>query len=203
MSSAWLDTPLEIYEAHVGLEQVGQAAAIRNTIAAAVRDFSPASLLYLGCAGGNGLEDVPHGTRIIGVDFQQSYLAVAEQRWRDHPAVWVHHDLNQPLPEWIEADLGFAALVLEYLDDVETLLRNLRVKRLVAMILETREGAPAVTDSPYREALLPVGREFRYLSRDRFVEVAGLAGFVLEQESETPLPGGKFFSSLTLARRLR
>ena len=79
MSSAWLNTELEIYESHVALDTVGQAAAIREAIQEATRSIKPKSFLYLGCAGGNGLETLD-GTRVVGLDLNEAYLAKARER---------------------------------------------------------------------------------------------------------------------------
>ncbi len=80
MSSSWLDTPLDIYERHVELPHVGQAEAIREILAEALARHSPGSLLYLGCAGGNGL-DVACGLRVLGLELNQKYVEVARTRY--------------------------------------------------------------------------------------------------------------------------
>lgn len=201
MTSAWLDTELETYERHVELDTVGQAAAIRAAIRLAAMTHQPKSFLYLGCAGGNGLEALG-SARILGLDFNEAYLAKARERWGRE---FVQCDLNKHIPGDATFDLAFGALIFEYIEDLEGLIRRLarRVNgHLVALILATRENAPTVSESPYREALLPVGQEFRYLSVEAFIETAVAAGFVLEQRNEIPLPAGKYFVSITLQRRL-
>jgi SAM-dependent methyltransferase len=205
MKSAWLSTELEIYEKHVELETVGQAAAIRTAIQNAVEEYAPGNFLYLGCAGGNGL-DALAGTRVLGLDLNEGYLEVARKRYGQisgmHFEQW---DLNRGLPPGAIFELAFGALVFEYIEDLTGLMRGLSKRingQLVALILATRENAPAVAESPYREALQPVGSEFRYLSVEGFVELAVECGFVLERREEIPLPAGKHFVSITLKRRL-
>lgn len=205
MKSAWLSTELETYERHVELESVGQAAAIREAIAGAVSRYNPESFLYLGCAGGNGLESIGEA-KVLGFDLNEDYLAMARERWNHLPgAQFICCDLNGELPKMGTFDLAFGALVFEYISDLCGLIRQLSCcvhGRLVVLLLATREGAPAVSDSPYREALQAVGREFRFLSAERFIESAVAAGFVLELRDEIPLPAGKHFVSITLQRRL-
>ena len=202
MSSAWLSTELEIYENHVALETVGQAAAIREAIREANESLQPASFLYLGCAGGNGLEAL-HSARVVGLDLNDAYLAKARERWP--AAELIQCDLNQTLPGIGSFDLAFGALVFEYIDNLTGLMQQLAAYvdgHLVVLLLATREGAPAVADSPYKERLQPVGREFRYLSTENFIETATTAGFEVMEQKEIALPAGKYFISIKLRRRL-
>lgn len=205
MKSAWLSTELEIYERHVELETVGQAAAIRGAIRDAVTTYAPGNFLYLGCAGGNGLEALGN-TRVLGLDLNEAYLEKARSRYGSFSGMqFTQCDLNRGIPSSATFDLAFGALVLEYIEDLAGLMQELAKRvngRLVALILATRENAPAVAESPYREALQPVGREFRYLSVEGFLELATETGFVLERKEEIPLPAGKHFVSITLKRRL-
>ncbi len=202
MSSAWLNTELEIYESHVALETVGQAAAIREAIKEATEILKPQSFLYLGCAGGNGLEAFST-QRVVGLDLNETYLVRARERWP--AAELIQCDLNHALPNVGSFDLAFGALVFEYIENLQELLDQLSEcvsGHLVVLILATREGAPAVSDSPYRQMLQPVGSEFRYLPIESFLDTARSARFDVIEQKEIPLPAGKYFVSITLGRRL-
>ena len=137
--------------------------------------------------------------RIVGVDLNPGYLETAAQRYPS--AEFLRWDLNDGAPHITPVDLIFGALVLEYVADVEALMRGLAVRVnpggvMVALLLGTRGDAPAVLPSPYRAALAGVGAEYRGISRDGFVAMA--AGWHLESEREIALPSGKYFSELTL-----
>jgi SAM-dependent methyltransferase len=203
MSSAWLSTSLDTYEKHVALETVGQAAAIRAAIAEAVAVRQPRRFLYLGCAGGNGLEALGKA-EVVGVDLNAEYLAKAAERWgTEHE--WICCDLNAGLPECGSFELAFGALVFEYVVELEGLLRRLQEcvrGELVVLLLGTREGAPAVAESPYRQQLMAVGQEFRYLDVGAFVELAERVGFRCGALTEVALPAGKYFTSIRLESQL-
>jgi ubiquinone/menaquinone biosynthesis C-methylase UbiE len=205
MSSAWLNTDLEAYESHIEFESVGQGAAIRRAIAAFLSEHNPASFLYLGCAGGNGLE-AARQCRLLAVDLNASYIERARQRWPEFAAdqfvVW---DLNEGIPGEDTFEAAFGALLFEYIADVPLLLERLAARvrgRLLVLVLATRENAPAVVESPYRKLLEPVGREFRYLSAEQFVREAEKCGLGLERIGEIPLPSGKHFVSILFRTRL-
>lgn len=200
MSSAWASTPLDIYEAHINLPQVGQAAAIRASLAEAVSRYTPQSLLYLGAAGGNGLEALPPNTRVEAVDLNPGYLATTLQRFPQLALNAHAADLNHGLPAFTPVHLTFAALVLEYIHTLPALLESLLplTTHFRVLLLGTRSAAPAVVDSPYREALTPVGSEFRYLSPEDFLTLATSYGWQHLSTTETPLPAGKHFTTIDL-----
>ncbi len=199
MAKAWLGVELSDYERHVELEHVGQAAAIRECLAKAIGESRAKSVLYLGCAGGNGLEAAAGVERVVGVDLNPGYLETAAQRYPN--AEFLRWDLNDGAPHITPVDLIFGALVLEYVADVEALLRGLASRvnpggRLAVLVLGVRDDAPAVLPSPYSAALAGVGAEYRGIARDGFVAMA--TGWRIVSEREIALPSGKYFSELTL-----
>jgi SAM-dependent methyltransferase len=79
----WSLVPAADYEAHMGkggMDQLAPLSAIFGKVYAALR---PARLALLGCATGNGLEHVDPAItrRVVGVDVNIQYLAVARQRY--------------------------------------------------------------------------------------------------------------------------
>lgn len=202
MPSAWLTTPLDVYEKHVELPGVGQAAAIRAILSGALRRYRPTSLLCLGCAGGNGLEQAA-GLRVVGLDLNPDYIEVARRRF---PCAAFHVcDLNEDLPDFEPVEMAFGALVFEYLAKPGGVLLRLAGRisaggRLIVPLLQAADGVPAVLPSPYLEALKPLGAEYRMLAPDDFSAQAAPAGFVLESASELPLPRGKRFVVLDFLR---
>lgn len=201
MSKAWLSVELEDYERHVELDHVGQAPAIRGCIASAIQQWQPESLLYLGCAGGNGLEAASGIASVVAVDFNQLYLNRATMR---HPEInFLCWDLNDGAPHIPPVDLIFGALVLEYVANLEALLRGLTTRlnrhgKLMVLLLGVRNDAPAVLPSPYRAALAGVGAEYRAIAKGDFLDMASAAGWDLLSEREIELPSSKYFSELVL-----
>ncbi len=195
MESAWLNTPLDVYEKHVELDGVGQAEAIRGILAETVKQRRPDSLLYLGCAGGNGLEGLP-AMRVIGLDINATYVEAA--RFRHPGAEFRTCDLNGDWPDVGPVAMVFGALILEYLLDLRAVLRRVHGALepdglFIAPLLQAGADAPAVLPSPYFEQLAPLGEEYRTIEPEPFVAEAARAGFALEARSERPLPSGKRF----------
>lgn len=202
MESAWLRTPLDVYEKHVELGSVGQAGAIREILGGALERHRPGSLLYLGCAGGNGFEAAA-GMRVVGLELNPEYVETARARF---PEAELHVcDLNGDFPEFEPVEMAFGALVFEYITDPGGALRRAASRVvsggwLVAPLLEAGAGVPAVLPSPYLAQLAPLGAEYRALDEGDFVKEAARAGFQLETRAERPLPSGKRFVALEFRR---
>lgn len=202
MPSAWLTTPLEVYEGHVELPDVGQAAAIRRILEDSILRHRPASLLYLGCAGGNGLEAAA-GLRVLGLDLNPGYVEAARRRYPD--AEFRVCDLNRELPVFAPVQMAFGALVFEYLTNPGEALQRLTGRilqggRLVIPLLQAPPDVPAVLPSPYLATLSPLGNEFRTIDPEPFAAGAAAAGFLLDSREEVPLPSGKRFVILDFLR---
>lgn len=168
-----------------------------------MRRYRPQSLLCLGCAGGNGLENAA-GLRVVGLDLNPDYIEAARRRF---PGATFHVcDLNEDLPAFEPVEMAFGALVFEYLTKPGDVLLRLAGRisaggRLIVPLLQAAEGVPAVLPSPCLAALAPLGAEYRTLDPDAFAATAALAGFVPESASELPLPAGKRFVIQDFLRR--
>ena len=63
-SNPWLDIPLEDYERHMSHELVGQSTLLNSLTKKYLENIKPESAIFLGIAGGNGLEHIDnHITR--------------------------------------------------------------------------------------------------------------------------------------------
>lgn len=116
----WTLVPAAEYERHMGPEGTDQLRPLSAILGRACADLRPRRLLVLGVATGNGLEHVdPKVTeRVVGVDVNIQYVAVARQRF-----AWLgpHLELYCVDLEKVELppasfDLVWAGLVLEYVD---------------------------------------------------------------------------------------
>src|SRR5688572_29600439 len=78
----WLTIPLDDYERHMALPSVGQAQLLGELLADAIHVHRPLSVAVLGCAGGNGFDCIPANVeRLVGVDINADYVAVARRRF--------------------------------------------------------------------------------------------------------------------------
>ncbi len=184
MRSPWLDMPLADYEAHMAAPEVAQAPLLASQFEALLREFSPASVAVIGCAGGNGFERIrPQITRrVVAVDINPTYLAMTSQRHSGRlPGLeLIEADISRAVPTAQAVELIYAALLFEYVRP-EAALPNLRPLCkpggvLAALLqLPSPEGEP-VSRSPYR-SLESLRTAMNLVSPDELATAAGAAGF--------------------------
>ena len=127
----WLRVSAADYEGHMAHPAVGQLDFLAARFADALRKVAPRRLALLGCATGNGLEQVDpeRVERVLGVDINPEYLRVAEARHRAHFAerlVLRCADLGDPVAATAalapgDFDLIHAALLFEYIEPARLL----------------------------------------------------------------------------------
>lgn len=81
-ANPWSLVPAADYEGHMGPGGANQLAPLSAILQKALAGLLPARLLVLGVATGNGLEHVDPAVtrRVVGVDVNLQYLALARQR---------------------------------------------------------------------------------------------------------------------------
>jgi len=206
MSNAWLQIPLQDYEAHMSLPSIGQARMLADQLERLLNAHSPRSLALLGCAGGNGLERIgPEGCpRIVAVDINPEYLQLTAARHAARlPGLQLLcADIESESLSFEPVELVYAGLLFEYLEPAAALRSIQRICQpggVLATVLQLPTAAqPAVSPSPYRNLERLAGL-LRLLAPQEFAARAAAAGF-FELEAETlTLPSGKSFW-LQLAR---
>ncbi len=176
-----------------------QTSALSDLFAEALALCRPASVAVLGVAGGNGLERIDSAVtqRVVGLDFNRSYLDAAQQRFHHLPGLEMHCiDLTKEEAQMPPVQLVHAALVFEHAG-VGRCLEN-------AMALVAAGGALSVVLQLPSERAQSVGRG-GYASIERlqshfsFVDPARLRssleerGFRLMHETRCSLAAGKAF----------
>jgi SAM-dependent methyltransferase len=116
----WSLVPAADYEAHMGPAGVDQLAPLAGIFGKVYGALRPARLALLGCATGNGLEHVDPAVtrRVVGVDVNIQYLAVARQRFlRLGSALELYcEDVLRVRLAPASLDLVHAALLFEHVD---------------------------------------------------------------------------------------
>src|SRR5690349_21449618 len=120
MRNPWLDIPLGDYEGHMASPQVGQAQLLSDTLAESLRTYSPRSIALLGCAGGNGLEqvDISKTDRVVCVDINPRYVEQVCARFGSRIPMLeaTVGDIQSDDFSFAPVELVFAGLLLEYVD---------------------------------------------------------------------------------------
>ena len=184
MANPWLQILLSDYEAHMALPHVRQAQLLSSIFGSALDTHTPQSVALLGCAGGNGLEQLEgRGLgRVVAVDINPAYVEHVRARWRGRIAGLdlVVGDVEKDDLHIAPVDLVFAGLVLEYLDTVAALPRIRSMVRLDGTLVTVLQSAsavtPEITPSPFR-SLSALSSIMRLVPPDRLGALAEEHGF--------------------------
>jgi SAM-dependent methyltransferase len=201
MQSPWLQIPLADYEAHMAAPNVDQAILLADAFSAVLRRFSPTSIAVIGCAGGNGFDRIdPRATsRVVCVDINPEYLDATARR---HSAsfsnfILCNADIGGEALDLEPVDLGYAALVFEYVD-VAGALRNLfsicrAAGHLVAVLQLPSASLAAITPT----AIASIGRlapAMKLVDPSALAELARSVGFSLLESTQVTSSAGKAFA---------
>ncbi len=200
----WLCVPLEDYERHMDLPEIGQAVMLCEAMAHAMREFHPKSVAIAGCAGGNGIVRIAAmGVgRIAGIDVNAAYVAEVHRRLGSWvPGLELHvADIQTGVPDCAPVDLVFAGLLLEYVEVAATLkvLRTLCTPggALVIVLQRPSETKAAVSDSPY-SSLKVLESIMRLRDTDAVTAAAQIEGFNAIGSRRERLDSGKEFEILS------
>ena len=200
MRNPWLEIPLEDYEGHMSLPSIGQAKMLADHFDLLIRQHSPRSVAIIGCAGGNGLEQIAPGVldRVVAVDINPDYIAETGIRHarRLQGLELYCADAESGSMQFAPVDLIYAALLFEYVDAAATLRslkRHCRPGGILATVLQLPHAEQqAVSPSPYANLSLLAPR-MRLLAPEDLCRCAAAAGFVIADAAAIELPSGKKF----------
>jgi SAM-dependent methyltransferase len=201
VGNPWLSIPAADYEGHMGAAGVGQLAPLAEIFAQVYAAVRPASVAVLGCATGNGLEAIDPALtpRIVGVDVNPEYLAVARRR---HARLGAALDLR--CADLLGCDLGagafalvHAALIFEHLDPTALAARIagwLAPGGTCAAVLQLGGAGAAAPVSPTGFTSLRVlSGTMRLLAPEELRRSFAPHGLTESRAWQVPLPGDKAF----------
>jgi len=200
----WLAIPLADYEAHMALPQVGQAELLANVLADVVRLHAPRSVAVLGCAGGNGFDRVPPGTRLVGIDLNPDYVAVARARHGARAGIELYvGDVTADELPFAPVELAYAGLLFEYVEPAVA-LRRLAGKLLpggtLAAVLQLPSAEQTeITPSPYT-SLAMLAPSMRLVPPASLTRAALAEGYTSVGDEVATASGGKRFAVQTYRR---
>jgi ubiquinone/menaquinone biosynthesis C-methylase UbiE len=201
MANPWLDIPLADYEGHMALPAVGQAKMLAGEFEALLRTYCPNAVAVIGCAGGNGFDQVNDAgvVRLVGIDINARYIAAAKRRYSSKIRTLELYcaDIQDELPAIGQVDLVYAALVFEYVN-LKLALKNIRKlclpqSRLVALLQVPSQSVAAVSPSPFASTQ-GMASIMRLIPPLEFRTAAEKQGFAFVLAKTIALPSGKQFS---------
>jgi Methyltransferase domain len=204
MNNPWLDIPLEDYEGHMSLPDIGQAQMLAVQLERLIKRNAPRSFALIGCAGGNGLDRIEPGQleRVVALDINPTYIQAVGARHAsrlDRLELYCA-DVQSESLQFEPVELAYAALLFEYVDVVATLAslkRHCRLGGTLATVVQLpHRDHEVISPSPYKSLnlLAPV---MNLIAPADLSRLATAAGFYALSSESIELPSGKQFSLQT------
>lgn len=197
----WLNIPFSDYENH--MTEVGQSQILSRLFAGCLTDYKPANVALLGCATGNGLENIcdQQIRSIHAVDINPVFLDQLNQRFAGAiPGLSTHCiDLqNEELP-FSGIDLIFCGLLLEYVEPetvVPKLAEVLARNGVIVFVIQQSLSSSFVTKTRFTslEKLSGFGREVN--TEDLSVSLSK-SNLVVDKSIDIQVNESKLFKVLT------
>lgn len=200
MKNPWLEIPAEDYEGHMGNKNVDQLIPLRRIFSKALKDYSPERIAILGCATGNGIEEIDFETvqKVFAIDINPKYLKILRERNQQNLSKieTIECDLDHCEISLEKIDFIYASLIFEYVN-IKKVLKNISkwIKEegvLLCVLQLPCETVPEVTPSPFRslEKLSPI---MKLVDKNDFINEAHLNNLQLILERTHALKSGKQF----------
>lgn len=206
MENPWTRIDLQTYEKHMQLDSVRQLQQLRELMRHQFSLLSGGSVMILGIAGGNGLDQVsPHRfAKIYGVDINANYLAAAEQRYPQLGSVLecLQTDLVHEADRLPRADLLIADLLIEYtgIPSFQEVVRRVGPRCVSCIIQVNGACGEWVSSSPYQRAFDGLNEIYREVCEPALKQALAETGFALTARLDAPLPNGKKLRLLDFVR---
>lgn len=195
--SPWNEIPLEDYENHMSHNSVGQLEVLNSLTKKYLNKIKPRTCLFLGVAGGNGLEHIDNTItqNVIGIDINQGYLDKAKERYEEiiTSLELIKFDITTDTKVFCKADFIWAGLVLEYTGidkSLEFSINNLQRDGNLIISIQSNNGVQSVSQSGI-ESVQKVGSIFQLINPDILVQKAIKLGLKLIENEESFFPNGK------------
>lgn len=196
----WLEIPLEDYEAHMSLASIAQAQYLSQVLQDSVLNILPTSVAIIGCAGGNGFDQLPPEIvrRVVGVEINPQYLDKLQERYMYYfdRLELICQDFQSSTCSFNPVDLVFAALIFEYVDFISglsSILKFMKPGGYLAVVLQLpNENVSAVSPSPYT-SLWKLNGYLELIQPEKFEVHAKSVGLSIITSKSTELDSGKMF----------
>jgi len=193
----WNQIPLEDYEKHMQHKTVGQMQLLSELTKKYLERFQPASAMFLGISGGNGLEHIDNEItkNVWGVDINSKYLEATQARFQNKISHLYLENLDISLNQKTLEKVNFlwAALIFEYVpleNGFEFIRNNLQTNGNLIITIQSNNGITSISQTGV-ESIKAVGQIFQIVESSLLLEFAEKAGFSLMDSEENFLPNQK------------
>lgn len=195
-NNPWQNISLSDYENHMALDSVRQLQAMNQMMKGQLNQYDIRSAMILGIAGGNGLEhaDTAKLDKVYGVDINQEYLKITEQRYENlsDTLECLCVDLTSEAEKLPQVDMLIANLLIEYIG-YECFKKVVAVTNpsYISCIIQINVDDSFVSDSPYLHVFDGLEQVHHQMAEQELQNSINEIGYQFIQHLEYRLPNGK------------
>lgn len=196
MKNPWEKISLSTYESHMGLDSVKQLQAMNEIMYNQFYRYPVSTLVILGIAGGNGLNNVNTEKikKVYGVDINHDYLNECVKRYPELQGVFtpVLCDIQSDNIELPSAEIVIANLFIEYVgyDNFKRAVQHIQPE-YVSCVIQVNTDDSYVSDSPYLHEFDCLDEVHRQINRNELITAMVDIEYILVYEESKALPNGK------------
>ena len=197
MANPWEEIKLDDYENHMSLDSVKQLQTMNMIMKSQFSDYPVDSVMVFGIAGGNGLEHVDRNKyrTVYGVDINEEYLHVVEQRYADLSDMLkcMKIDLINESDKLPHAGLVIANLLIEYIgyDVFKNAVVNADPEYVSCVIQINTDTKQWVSDSPYLHSFDRLDEVHHQMEESALDAAMNEIKYTKILSHKEPLPNGK------------
>lgn len=154
MKNEWEKIDLLDYEKHMSEPSVFQLQTLNKITKNQINDYLPSSLVFLGVAGGNGLEYCKNIKKVYAVDVNQVFLDTCSKRFPYKDIKYLKMDLNKDEFHFRNIDLVISNLLFEYINEeivIPKLSKLLKKEGILSIVFQINKGNSFVSKTKYTD----------------------------------------------------
>jgi len=197
----WTQIPLNDYESHMNLPEIGQASYLADTMGELAQMIQPQTVAVIGCAGGNGFDQLKESgvEHLIGIDINNDFCDIAFDRYGEqfeHLEIMTA-DFCDETCEFDPVQFLFAGLFFEYVDLQRAIKKC--AEQIVsggyfaAVIQLPCDTIAEISPSPLSETLSQLSSIMNLIDPVQLEQIAAESGFTLLDSRIDTLESGKSF----------
>lgn len=200
MLNPWTEIPIEDYEKHMSDRNVYQLQTLSAILKSKLNKYKPSSLAVLGVGSGNGLEHVDQRAtpEIYGIDINESYLRICENRYQKVlPGLHLHRcDIQNdeiPIPR---VQMIACNLIFEYVHAgivIDKICKKVTAEGVITVVIQNNNGISSISKTGI-QSLNSLASIFKEVLIDDLISKFDRVGFQKAEQEAMELPNGKSFT---------
>ncbi len=194
MTNEWNKIKLSDYENHMSEPNVLQLQTLNWITQKQIIDYNPLSLVFLGVAGGNGLEYCKDIGQVFAIDINKNFLDTCIKRFPYTNIEYIHKDLNTDELNLKNIDLVVANLVFEYLNEeivIPKISKILKSGGILSIVFQIDNNNSFVSKTKYSDKLACLDNIHHTVKENYLQNILEENNFTKVSEENYSLPNNK------------